>query len=313
MAQFTWTFDSPTGTYKSHAMSRRLYEAAVAKSVGMDHVKPFEGFGRKMGETLTITRIANITEPGSANLTEGERISEDTFSLSTTSVTVVELGRAVPYTSLADDLSFHDLENPIQTKLREQMRLVLDSKFFDAATSGQVKYVPTGLASRTITTNGTAGAAATANMNVWHLETIRDYLFDTLNAPGAEGDDYIGIFRTLGIRGIKRDPAFEEWHKYTDPSVKFNSEVGRMEQIRLIETNHALDNIGTGSVLGEGVVFGSDFVAMAEVLSPEMRAAIPQDFGRSKAVAWYGILEFLQIWGDSGSAGEARAVHVTST
>src|SRR3970040_827942 len=274
MAQFTWTFDAPTGTFKSHAMSRKIYEAAVAKSVGMDHVRPVEGFGRKMGETVTISRIANITEPTSATLTEGERISEDTFSLSTTSVTVVELGRAVPYTSLADELSFFDLENPIQNKLREQMRLTLDQKFFDVATSGQVKWVPTGLACRNVITNGTAGA---------------------------------------GSRGISRDPAFEEWHKYTDPSVKFNSEVGRMEQIRLIETNHGLSLIGHSSILGEGVVFGSDFVVMAEVLTPEMRAAIPQDFGRSKAVAWYGILEFLQVWGDSGTAGQARAVHVTST
>ena len=313
MATFTWAFDAPTGTYKSHAMSKKIYEAAVAKSVAMDHVRPVEGFGRKMGETVTISRIANITEPGSATLTEAERIPEDTFSLTTTSVTVVELGRAVPYTSLADDLSFFDLENPIQNKLRDQMRLTLDQKAFDAMTSGQVKWVPTGLASRNVTTNGTAGAQATANMTVWQLESIRDYLFDTLNAPGAEGDDYIGIFRTAGIRGIKRDPAFEEWHKYTDPSVKFNSEVGRMEQIRLIETNHGLGLIGASSILGEGVVFGSDFTVMAEVMTPEMRAAIPQDFGRSKAVAWYGILEFLQVWGDSGSAGQARAVHVTST
>src|SRR3970282_90802 len=157
MAQFTWTFDAPTGTFKSHAMSRKIYEAAVAKSVGMDHVRPVEGFGRKMGETVTISRIANITEPGSATLTEGERISEDTFSLSTTSVTVVELGRAVPYTSLADDLSFFDLESPIQNKLRDQMRLTLDQKFFDAATSGQITGGPTGLASRNGKTNGRAG------------------------------------------------------------------------------------------------------------------------------------------------------------
>ena len=313
MATFQWAFDSPTGTYKSHAMSKKLYEASVAKSVGMDHVRPVEGFGRKMGDTVTITRIANITEPGSATLTEAERIPEDTFSLTTTSVTVVELGRAVPYTSLSEDFAFHDLESPIQNKLKDQMRLTLDQKFFDAATNGQVKWVPTGLASRNVTTNGTAGAQATANMTVWQLESIRDYLFDTLNAPGAEGDDYIGIFRTAGIRGIKRDPAFEEWHKYTDPSVKFNSEVGRMEQIRLIETNHGLDLSGASSIRGEGGVFGADFGVMAEVRTPELRAAIPQDFGRSKAIAWYGILEFLQVWGDSGSAGQARAVHVTST
>jgi len=64
-------------------------------------------------------------------------------------------------------------------------------------------------------------------------------------------------------------------------------------------------------VLGESIFFGQDSVAMAEVLTPELRAAMPADFGRSKAVAWYGILEFGMIW-DTANAGEARVVHVTS-
>ena len=51
---------------------------------------------------------------------------------------------------------------------------------------------------------------------------------------------------------------------------------------------------------------------LAEAMAPELRAAIPSDFGRSKAVAWYGILAFKLIW-DTGNAGEARVVHVTST
>ena len=79
MAQFQWQFDAPTGTFKQHALSQRLYEAAVARSVTMDHVRPVEGFGKKMGENVTLTRISNIAEPTSANLIEGERIPEDSF------------------------------------------------------------------------------------------------------------------------------------------------------------------------------------------------------------------------------------------
>ena len=148
---------------------------------------------------------------------------------------------------------------------------------------------------------------------MFHVEEVRDYLFDTLQTPPVEGDDYIAIFRTLGLRGLKRDPSWEEWHKYTDPQAKFNNEIGRIENVRHIETNHAnaLSKTGTGSVLGEGIVFGADSVAMAEVATPELRAAMPDDFGRSKAVAWYGILEFGLIW-DTANAGEARVVHVNS-
>jgi N4-gp56 family major capsid protein len=280
----------------------------------MDHVRPVEGFGKKMGENVTLTRISNVAEPTSANLVEGERIPEDSFTLSTTSITVKEIGRAIPFTSFAQDLSFFDIENPIQNKLIDQMRLVLDAKAAAAFKTGQIKYVITGFSSETIATNGTAPAQATENMNVFHCEEIRDYMFDTLQCPPAEGDDYIGIFRTLGLRGIKRDPSWEEWHKYTDPQAKYNAEVGRIENIRFIETNHstALSKIGLNSVCGEGVVFGEDAVAMAEVLTPELRAAIPADYGRSKGVAWYGILEFGIVW-TTANAGEARVLHVTST
>lgn len=314
MAQFQWQFDAPTGTFKQNALSKRLYQAAIEKTVFMDHVKPVSGFGKKMGENVTLTRIKNLTEPTSGKLTEGERISEDTFALSTVSITVSEYGRAVPFTSFSEDLSFFDLENSVQAKIRDQMALVLDTAAGAAFKTAKVKYAPTGLASNNIATNGTFGAQASANLNVFHLEEIRDYLYDTLLAPPAEGEDYIGIFRWLAIRGVMRDPAWEEWHKYTDPAAKYNGEVGRIEGIRLIGTNHAkaLGKKGASSVLGEGVVFGSDGVAMAEVLSPELRAAIPQDFGRSKAVAWYSILEFGIIW-DTANAGEGRIMHVGST
>lgn len=310
----TWSFDAPTGVYKSHAMSMDLRLAAVEDSMFMEHVRPEQDFGKGKGDTITITRIANISEPTSATLSETDRIPEDDLSISTTSITVVELGRAVPYSSLSTDLSEFDLENPIQRKLREQLTLTLDTKIADAFKACQLKYTPTGLTAATTATAGTAGAAATANMNVYHLEELHDLMYDTYHIPKAEGDDYIGIFRTLALRGIKRDPAWEEWKKYTDPQAKFNGEVGRIENIRLKQTNHAnaLDKIGTSSVCGEGVVFGDDAIVMAEAMTPELRAAMPQDFGRSKAVAWYGILEFGEPF-PTANAGEARIVHVAST
>lgn len=314
MATFTWTWDAPTGVYKSHKMSSKLWESSVAGSVFMDHVRPVDGFGRKQGESITLTRIANIAEPVSALLTEAVRIPEDDFALSIHTITVKELGRSVPYTSLSMDLSEFDLENPIQRKLRDQMRLVLDTMAAGAFKRASVKYVPTGAATNNITFNGTPGAQATANLNFFHVEEIRDLMYDTLFVPPYENGDYLGIFRTRGLRGLKRDPKWEVWHQYTDPQAKWNGEVGRIESVRFIETNHsqALGNIGLAGVLGEGVIFGEDGIAMAEAMSPELRAAIPGDFGRAKAVAWYGILEFEIIW-NTGNAGEAKVVHVAST
>lgn len=317
MAEFTWTFDAPTGTYKQHAFSRELYYAALADATFMEHVSTINGYGRKMGEQVTLTRVRTIAEPSSAVLTEGVRITEDAFQLSTQTITVNEIGRAVPFTSLADDLSFLDLESAIQRRLRDQMRLVLDSMAASAYKTAQVKYTPRGSASGNFDTGGTVTQQAIANWGVFHCETVRDYLYDTLNCPGVDGsDDYVGIFRSQSIRGLKSDPDWVQWHIYTDPSAKFNSEVGKIEQIRHIETNHskALALQGASSILGEGIVFGDDNVALAEVMSPELRAQmnVGQDFGRSHAVAWYGILAFGVIW-NTANAGESRIVHVTST
>jgi hypothetical protein len=88
-----------------------------------------------------------------------------------------------------------------------------------------------------------------------------------------------------------------------------------MENIRMIEINNtsALSGtLGSGSVLGEAVFFGEDAITMAVALDPELRAEQPDDFGRSKSVAWYAILEFQTVW-DTANAGEARIVHVTSS
>ncbi len=318
MAEFTWNFDAPTGTYKQHALSSKLWFAALERAAFMDFVQSIEGYGRKMGESVTLTRVRTITEPASATLTEGVRIPEDQFRLSTLSISVNEIGRSVPFTSLAEDLSKFDIANNIQRRLRDQMSLVLDSMAAAAFQNGQIKYTPRGLASGNFDTGGTVTTSALANWGVYHAERVRDYLYDTLQAPGYDGsNDYVGIFRSSGLRGMKSDAAWEQWHVYTDPQKKFTSEVGKIEQIRHVETNHATalaTGMGTGGVLGEGVVFGDDAVALAEVMTPELRAQtnVGHDFGRANAVAWYGILAFSVIW-DTANAGEAKIVHVTST
>jgi N4-gp56 family major capsid protein len=204
----------------------------------------------------------------------------------------------------------------IQRKLKDLMSLRLDKGASEAFTSSdaKIKATPTGAASISFATNGVAPATASANLNMFHVEQIRDYMYGTLKVPAFQDDDYICLLSTKAKRGIVNDSAWEEWHKYTDPSSKYNSEIGRIENIRFVEVNNfnALSNgLGTGSAMGEAVFFGLDAVAMAIVLDPELRAEVPGNFGRRKAVAWYGISEFGVIW-DTGNPGEARIVHLTS-
>jgi len=209
------------------------------------------------------------------------------------------------------------MENIVQRALKDQMKISLDNAFAGVfkASSAKIKATPDGIASIQFGTNGVAPAQATANLNVYHVEQIRDYMFSTLLIPPYEGDDYVALVSTKAKRSVIKDPDWVDWHKYTDPQAKYNGELGRIENCRFVEINNqsALSGaLGLNGVLGEAVFFGADAVAMAVVIDPELRAAIPGDFGRQKAVAWYGILDFGVVW-DTSNPGEAKIVHVTST
>lgn len=315
MAQQTWNFDAPSGTYKNHSMSSDIRQAAIIDTKFMQFVKPEGGYGKKKGDTITITRVSNLTVPTNARLTEGQRIPEDTISLSTIAITVTEWGRSVPYTSLSDDLSEFNIENAIQAALKNQLKVVMDGAAAAPFKTAKVKCEQTGAASVNFDTNGTASQSATFNMNLYAIEQIRDYMYSTLAIPPFEGDDFIVLASTNACRGVKQDPSWETWHKYTDPEAKYNGEIGRVENCRFVEVPNVsalAKTAGGSSTTGEAVFFGMDPAVMAVVQDPELRAAVPQDFGREKSVAWYGIMEFGIVW-DTANSGEARIVHFTSS
>lgn len=311
----SWTFDAPSGVYKNHELSADIRMAAIANTKFMQFVSTEPGSGKKRGESVTITRVSNVDVPADDRLIENQRMSEDQFALSTQAIEVDERGRAIPYSSLSVDLAHFDLENAIQRKLRDQLALRLDISASAAFKEGRIKAVPDGTASLNISTNGAAGASATANLNVYHVEQLRDYMFSTLTIAPYDGDNYVCVANTKALRGIKRDPNWEKWKTYADAEAKLNSEVGKIESVRFVESNNNMAlsaALGTNSVLGEAVFFGADPVAMATVIDPELRAKESDDYGRSKGVAWYGVYGFGQIWYDSANPGEARVIHLTS-
>jgi len=315
--EFTWSLDALSGVFKNHYLSSKIREAAVADSKFMQFVDPEGGYGKNKGDTVNITRVRNIPEPTNANFGERDRIPVDTFSLSSKSVTVSYWGRGVEYTEQAELLSHFDLADKMQRKLKAQMGLVLDTGAAAAFKTAQIKYIPTSLTGGTFDTDGTASTAATENLTISHVKVIRDYMADTLHVPGWRGsDEYICLASVKALRGLKNDPEFLAWRQYNDMERSHvKGEVGKIENIKFIEVAHtnALSNSkGTGSVLGEAVVFGDDAVAMATVMDPELRAAIPGNFGLQRAVAWVGMLAFTIVW-DTSNDGEARVIHITSS
>lgn len=314
MPTFTWVADVPAGVLRNHALSNRILRAAIAEVVLMPFTKPVDGFGRRRGETVSWTRVSNITEQASIVLSETERVPEHQVAITVRGSTVQEIGAAVPYTNLATELTAFDLESELQGRLRDNLALGLDTLVSLAMKDTQHKWAITGLTTNAVTTNGVFGAVSIGNVTTSQLEQMADYLYDTLLCPYYANEMYIGIFRQAAIRGIMNDPDWAEWNKYTNPTAKYKGEAGEWDRVKVVKTNHAaaFGKVGTGGVLGEGVVFGRDPVRMAEAMAPELLANIPQDLGRSKTVGYYGILRFTSTWGDRSNAGEANSIHVGS-
>jgi N4-gp56 family major capsid protein len=314
--EYTWTLDAPSGVFKNHALSSKIREAAVADSVFMPYVDVEPGYGKRKGENVTITRIKNIPEPTTAKFSENDQIPVDQFAVNTTQIGVSYWGRAIRYTEQSDLLSHFDITDKIQRKLKQQMQLVMDTGAAGGFKLAKVKFIPTSLTGGTFDTDGTPSTTATENLTVSHVKVIRDYMSDTLHVPGWRGGQrYVCLASTKALRGIKNDPEFMAWRQYSDPKGAFdNGKIGQIENIDFIEVNHtnALSNAkGSGSVLGEAVIFGDDAVAMAVVKDPELRMALPGNFGMQYAVAWVGMLDYGIIW-DTANDGEARIVHITS-
>ena len=314
---YSWELDAPTGTFKNHALSNDVRVAAIADSKFMPYVSVEPNYGKGRGDTVTITRVKNVSEPSNGRFGERERVPIDTFSLSTTSITVSYWGRGIEFTEKAQLLSHFDLQDKIQMKLKQQMQLTLDTAAATAFKTAKICYIPTSLTGGTFDTDGTPSTSALENVTVSHVKVIRDYMADTIHTPGWKGsDEYICLASTKALRGIKNDPEFLQWRQYIRPEDAFmKGEVGKIENVKFIEVNHtnALSNTkGTGSVLGEAVIFGDDAVAMALVMDPELRWAIPGNFGMQNAVAWIGMMEYGVIW-DTANDGEARIIRITSS
>ncbi len=298
---FQWIPDVPSGVSRNHALSSDLRFASIARTKFVQFCRAEPGFGAHRGDTVTIQRVRNIAEPTTAVLSATGKIPVDTLAMSTKAITVSEFGRAVGYNRKVELLATFDPENAIQKSLLKQMKLTIDTVAATQFKAAQIRYGPTSQTGGTFTTDGGSTAqTATNNLTVQHVKIIRDYMQETIHVEPYEGDYYMALAAVKATRGVKDDPEFHSWRQYLQPGdAFFHGEVGMIENIRFIEVNHtnALSSTkGTGSVLGETVFFGADPVALAEVEAPELLAGIPGDFGRQRAVAWFGVLAFGIVW-----------------
>jgi len=322
MAAHNWTFDADVGVYKNHTMSNQLLLQSVGACKVAPFARPIKGVGafKHKGETVNLPILKELSDPTSAQLDEDTRIPIDKLELGSRAITLVEFGRGVEYTNLAQQFGKFDPANYLQKALMRQMNRVLDTTCATAMKSTDVKLIfqPTSLTGGTFDTSGTPNTTALANLTFDHMGVLADYIAGDIHAPPFEGDEYIMLGCRKNMRGLKQDPQWQDVHKYLQKGeLFFKGEVGKAENIRCIQVDReaafANSASATCTIMGEGVVFGDEAIGYVETESPQLYADpnYQSDFGRTKAMAWRGIYVYASIW-DTASDGEAKIIRVSS-
>lgn len=306
-----WTLDAPTGSYKDHALSTRIRMEAVADAMVLKFLTPEPGFGKRRGQSITVTRILQL--PLANRVGELDSLPSGRPAIQSKAVTVSEWGFKIPMTEFEENLTYFDLSNPFQSMLRDQIALTMDKMAADALKQTKTKFIPA-LAGSVFDTDGTPSTLSDKNLDVSDLRLIHDEL-RRLKVPPFRGSKYIGILSTTAARGIKSDPEYKDWLAPTTSDPLLSGIIKDIEGFLLFESNHAAsfdDTVGSSTTTGEALFFGADPGFLASIQTPELRASqpIPEELGRTRFLGWVGTVEAGLSW---ETAALSRVIHVTSS
>lgn len=274
------------------------------------------------GSTIQMMTYNNIKRGG--KLQEGIRMKTQGMSSSTKNIVVDENGNAIAFSEKALKTSFTNIMADATTLLARDLAITLDCQIRDVVLAGIVNTIY-GRANASAAKISTRSAITTANG--LSVATVKDAveILATNNAPKFSGNYYVCFVHPHQSRTLRDDPAWLEASKYGNPEQLFNGEIGRIDDVRFIETTlmtngaAAADDEGFDPDLKKGasgssttvdvyqaLIFGENTYGHAVALPVELRDDGVTDFGREHALAWYG------IWGTEVLNPERGVVIETS-
>lgn len=307
----SWTFHAPTGTHRNHALSSDIRRQAISDAQFMKFFRAEPGFGKKRGESVTITRIMKL--PIANRVSELERLPAGRPAIETKQVNVSQWGYKIPMTEFETQLTHFNLMDPFQAALRDQITLTMDSMCADALKLTPVKYTPLTTGGEFVT-DGTADSTSNRNLEVQDLRRLHDRLHGDLKCPKFKNGRYVGILSTRAARGLKNDVDYKDWFApSTNQPLITGKLASNLEGFDLYETNHTdalSDLVGASLTTGEAVFFGADAGGLVSIMQPELRTGQPEELGLFREVGWVGALDAFLVW---ERPSLARCIHVTST
>jgi len=308
MSQQVFSVNSLGGFFTNNILSKKIRHSAQPLMKFRQFVDMEPSSGKSRGDKVFFDKISNISTAG-GTLNETSTIPKRNFTITQGTLSITEYGNSISHTLKLQTLSDITIPENIKIVLRNDMAKVLDSGAAAEFKTSDYKATITNTATTTFGTAGAALATASGSMSDKNVRDIVDRM-KTLLIPRYDGNNYICIGSTNSIRGLY--DFFEAKAQNTTMSPLMNGEIGTYYATRFIEeTSVLVNNLGTNSVDGEAVFFGSDAVKEGVAIPEEIRIDVPKDFGRDQGIAWYSLNGFKKTW-DYSTDGETRIIHVTS-
>jgi len=267
-----------------------------------------EAIGTGRGDTYQWNVYGDTTVAGNINgLNENSPMPETGFATGQGSITIKEFGNSVPYSGKYDDLSEHSIKEIIQKTMKNDAAKTLDRVAHAQFDATLLRLTSTSATAATLTDTGTASGNHTNVLSTSHVKLIADTMQER-NIPTFDGENYCAVMRPTTLRPILNE--LEALHVNTPEGWArvMNGEKGNYEGIRFVtQTNIPTEGWGVSDA---AYFFGADTVTEAVSIPLEMRGKIPDDFGRSKGIAWYSLCNYGITHADATSAETKKQARI---
>ena len=318
------------GFYSALNLSKELRMGVQATSKFRQFSDVRDAFSKvqRSGQTFTWDGVPMMTRANRA-LVETNTIPQGNHTVYQSTLTMSERGFSVAYTGALEAMAMVSVRQPIMKVLKYDAMCDIDCLVHQQFNRTALRAAATASADNvTLTTNSTATITNSVPMSKNNTRSIVDNMKER-NIPFYSESSYFAIARPVGLRGLKND--LESIQQYTETGLEMimNGEIGRYEDTRFVEQtviprggaadsttfDPFTDTSDAWNVAASGdwvFFFGADTVCEAVHTEEEIRAKIPDDFGRSKGIAWYALLGYGLTHNDSGNLAQSRVVKFDS-
>jgi N4-gp56 family major capsid protein len=290
-----------------------------------------DAFGKvtRHGQTFTWDTVPMMSR-ANRQLTETNTLPQGNHTVVQGTLTMNECGFSVPFTEMLESMSEFTVRQPIMKVLKYDAMCYIDALAHQQFNKTAIRAAATATADAvTLVSNSSATVVSTLGMALNHVKSIVDTM-KTRNIPYYTDRDYFAIARPYGLRQLKNQ--LETIHQYTDSGLEMimNGEIGRYETVRFVEQTvipaggandsttfdpftDTADAWNNNPTLADWCFFfGADTVCEAVHTEEEIRAKIPDDYGRSKGVAWYALLGYGITHNDANNLAQTRIIKFDS-